>query len=91
MYRITHIIPEFPLVRAGSLSADALRAYKQMSFRDEVVIASTDVFIKADSQTGNVWVSAPGCGRTLLQHVRIFERNIIDLFSDAKHKFNAHG
>jgi len=91
MYRIADAMPELPLVRAGSLCADALSAYKKMSFRDEVVVASTDVFIRADSQTGIVWVSAPGCGRTLLQHVRIFERNIIDLFSDAKHKFNAHG
>jgi len=87
LYEIITKVIDKPLVAMGRLNSDALKAYKKSTFCNQTVTPSDGVFIKANSETGEVWVSASGGSRTLLEHVHIFERNLIRLFGDAKQKF----
>jgi len=79
--------PTKPLVSAGRLSPDALKSYRKTSFCDKTVSPTPGVFIKANSRTGKVWVLADGGSRTLLEHVRIFERNLIEMLDYAEQSY----
>ena len=87
MYNVLDADPDKPLISAGRLNPDALKAYRQTSFCDKVVTPSPGVFIKADSATGKVWVLADGGSRTLLEHVRIFERNLVEMLDCAEQSY----
>ena len=87
MYDVVTSVLDKPLVAMGRMSPDALRAYKKSAFCNEIITPSEGVFIRASSETGEVWISASGGSRTLLEHVRIFERNLIEMFGDAKQRF----
>jgi hypothetical protein len=87
LYDIVNNALDEPLIAMGRLSSDALKAYRKSTFCNETITPSCGVFIRASSETGEVWVAAAGGSRTLLEHVRIFERNLIEMFGDAKQSF----
>jgi hypothetical protein len=77
MFKVSTRKPVHPLHIVYQMDMSSCKAFQKLGYDDELFELAEGVFLMANPQSGNVWVSSCETLRTKLLHAKIFEREVL--------------
>lgn len=78
MFKVSTCKPVHPLHIVYQMASSSCKAYQALGYNDELFELTEGVFLMANPQTGNVWVSSCETHRVKLVHAQTFEKEVLE-------------